>query len=82
MNYCGKILTPAVDAEEIYEFLRDVMRKVNKSKPFRGPSNYKRGNFTYKNHAVGNKEFFIGKEEIFFQNKKVYELNYHGGIIK
>ena len=82
MNYNGKVLVSFPKAKVIYEFLKEAMRRVKEQRPFRGPLSYRRGDFIYKDRSIGNMNLFVGKEEILFKNKKIYELNYHGGIIE
>lgn len=82
MNYYGQILSKAVGVEEIYEFLKKALLRVDESMPFRGPKALDVGNFSYRNSNSGSVEEFHGVEMILYQGKRVYELQYHGGIIK
>ena len=82
MNYYGKILSEAVSDEKIYEFLKKALLRVDKSMPFRGLKALDEGDFNYRNSASGSVEEFHGVEMILYQGKRVYELKYHGGIIK
>jgi hypothetical protein len=50
-------------------------------KPFRGPEKFVQDDYTYYCKVVGDFEFFEGHEEIIYLDKKIYELNFHGGII-
>lgn len=82
MNYFGRVLSVAINIEEIYEFLKKALSRVEKSAPFRGPEVLHDGNFSYRNSSSGSVEEFHGVEMILYQGKRVYELEYHGGIIK
>ena len=58
------------------------MMLVNEKMPLRGPKNFREGDFKYKNKFQGVIKNFQGKETIFYKGKKVYELFYHGGLVK
>ena len=81
MNYRGQIIREPIPAKEIYFFLRRALKRVNKGKPFRGPSNFRFGDFEYLNNVKGKLEKFIGEEKIFYKKELVYKLDYHGGFI-
>ena len=79
MNYYGKIISEEVEAEKVYAFLRKALSKVEKEKPFRGPSSFKEKGFEYLDDSEGSVEMFSGIEQILFNGKLVYRLDYHGG---
>ena len=78
MNYMGRVL----DQEFSGIFLKEALCKADKKMPYRGPEYYQSGEYTYKCNAVGNFKWFQGYEEIYYNNKKVYECYFHGGIMK
>jgi hypothetical protein len=82
MNYSGRCLKTVVSKNEIYNFLKKCLRKVNANNPFRGPNEYQSGDYIYKNKTKGDIDNFIGNEFIYYKNKKIYELRYHGGLTK
>ncbi len=84
MNYSGKVINEKgrQNQEKIYQFIQDVLMKVDKKSIFRGPKKYKKGKLRYKNEFKGNINFFVGKEKIFYEKKLVYILFYHGGNVK
>ena len=82
MNYYGQIISKKVLPAKIYEFLKEALKTVDVSTPFRGSGKYKKQNFTYINKTKGDMENFQGEENIFFKDILVYILNYHGGFIK
>lgn len=82
MNYYGGLISDKVDFEEIFRFIREVLRLVGTDAPFRGPIELVKDGLKYKNNAVGASDKFSGVEEIYFKDEKVYELRYHGGLIK
>jgi hypothetical protein len=82
MNYYGKIVSDVVSAKEIYEFLKMAMRQVKEDRPFRGPNNFKSGDFEYIDESSGDVNDFFGTEKILFKGQEIYKLIYHGGIVK
>lgn len=82
MNYYGKIISEITPAKSVYQFLREALKKITEDKPFRGPDNFKKGDFEYINKIKGTIEKVEGEETIFYKGKLVYKLTYHGGIIK
>jgi len=82
MNYYGRILSDDIDGKELYNFLKKAMRQVKEDRPFRGPSEFAAGDYRYTDKSNGDIDNFTGIELIYYQGNKVYELYYHGGIIK
>jgi len=78
MNYCGRVIAKGFNGD----FLKEALSNVPVDMPFRGPSEYKAGNFIYSCNVSGDFEWFIGSEQIFYCEEKVYECMFHGGIIK
>lgn len=78
MNYSG------IEINDKFSgiFLKEALSKVQINMPFRGPEIYQSGDYIYFCQVNGDFESFNGKEEMFFENKKVYECIFHGGIIK
>lgn len=78
MNYIGRVL----DERFSGKFLKEALSLVNKDNPYRGPIIHQNGQYKY--HCMINGEFkwFQGHEEIYFDNIKVYECYFHGGLIK
>ncbi|MCK5466518.1 XRE family transcriptional regulator [Candidatus Parcubacteria bacterium] len=81
MNYCGEIVSEIISAKQIYQFLKEALKKVTEDKPFRGPDNFKENDFEYVNKIRGMVKKFEGRETIFYKGKSVYELSYYGGMI-
>lgn len=78
MNYYGRVLGKHFDGD----FLKAALMQVSASLPFRGPQCYHQGDYCYINDVNGDTEYFYGKEEIFYQDIKIYECLYHGGIVE
>ena len=81
MNYYGKVVSEVIPVKQIYQFLKEVLKKVLENKPFRGPDNFKQGDFEYFNKVEGVVENFQGEEATFYKKQLVYKLNYHGGLV-
>lgn len=77
MNYFGR----ALDERFSGDFLKEALRVSTKECPYRGPEYYQSGEYIYKTRVIGCIEWFQGYEEIFYQDIKVYECYYHGGLI-
>lgn len=83
MNYYGRIFSGSpIAAPEIYAFLKSALSQVKADLPFRGPEEFMSGIMRYVNEVQGTVETFSGVEAIYRGGIQVYELNYHGGIIK
>ena len=80
MNYYGAILVDAIP-EDFSGFLKTALSLVSRDNPFRGPNTLTRGDFSYHSSWIGNIEQFRGEEYITFDNTRIYELFFHGGII-
>jgi len=85
MNYYGTVYNHVVSADiisvkQVYTFLQEAMRQVKKERPFRGPDNFKKGDFEYIDKSEGDVDNFKGSEIIFYKGQEVYRLDYHGGF--
>jgi len=80
MNYCGGVILD-VSSEEIYVFLKKALRLVDKAIPFRGPKHFEDGKLKYINTVNGDIKKFDGIEKISSNEKGIYKLIYHGGIV-
>ena len=74
---------------DLYEFLIEAIRQTyaneNVEKHFssrRGLKEYVNGEYKYSFKVEGDLEYFDGEECIFKDEKKIYELKCHGGMIK
>lgn len=81
MNYYGKIISEIAPAKSVYQFLQEALKKIIEDKPFRGPDNFRGGDFEYINKIKGTVERFEGEEIISYKRKAVYRLVYHGGLV-
>lgn len=77
MNFAGRVLAEPFEGD----FLKEALMHVPKDKPFRGPSVYSNGDYRYHCAVSGDVNWFSGCEEIYYEDKKVFELAFHGGSI-
>lgn len=78
MNYYGRVIGNVFDGD----FLKEALKHVTLEQPYRGPESFHQGDYYYHNCVEGSMECFHGKEEIFYQDIKIYECYYHGGVLE
>lgn len=78
MNYVGRIMGQQFSGD----FLKEALRKADKTMPYRGPEYYQAGQYLYKCKVTGDFSWFQGYEEIYCNYEKVYECYFHGGLMK
>jgi hypothetical protein len=83
MNYYGRIIKPdLINASQAGQIIKASLTEMYKTGRFLGGFENAFGEFIYTDTSEGNAHSFIGKEWITCQNQRVYELLYHGGLIK
>ena len=83
MNYFGRILDPAkITAAEAGFIIKTSLSRLYAENRFLGGFQHTEGQFTYVDTSQGDFTFFTGREWISRENEIVYELVYHGGLIK
>lgn len=78
MNYVGKV----IDEPFSGDFLKEALKNNDIDMPYRGPRLYENGDYTYLCNVEGDMDWFEGRELIFYNNKQIYELNFHGGVLR
>ena len=78
MNYVGKVTGEAFSGD----FLKEALLHVPEERPFRGPSRYTNGDYTYTCEITGGFHWFNGIEEIRHKGDKIYECAFHGGDVE
>lgn len=68
-------------AKQTFIFLKKALLRAGKSKPFRGPENFREGDYEYRNSTEGDVKDFKGTERIFYKGKEVFRQHYMGGLI-
>ncbi len=85
MNYYGVTLDSSLTEEVMDKVLRVALMKVGEDKsviPVRGPKEFINEDYLYTFNVDGDMENFVGIEQIYKDDKLIYELKCHGGIIK
>ncbi|MEG0549114.1 MAG: DUF5680 domain-containing protein [Coprobacillus sp.] len=78
MNYYGRVIDDLFSGD----FLKEALLNVSVDMPYRGPIFYKNGNYTYTMQVTGDYTFFNGREDIYYNEIKIYECVFHGGVLK
>ena len=78
MNYIGRVTGYPFSGD----FLKEALLQVPEQTPFRGPNQYKSGDYSYTCCINGEFNWFQGKETISYQGNQIYECFFHGGMIK
>lgn len=81
MNYYGRTLVPEIP-DGFSECLKTALMNITAEAPYRGPASFQSGLFEYHCQWQGSIDSFIGSEEILFDHEKMYELDFHGGILR
>ncbi len=83
MNYYGRILEPTlITAAEAGQIIQASLTQMYKQGRFLGGFTHSVANSTYVDTSEGDTAAFTGKEWIVRGDTRVYELVYHGGLIK
>jgi hypothetical protein len=83
MNYYGRILEPGmISAAEAGQIIKQSLTEMYKEGRFLGGFLHDTGNGVYHDTSEGDVTSFTGKEWITRQGAIVYDLVYHGGLIK
>lgn len=83
MNYFGRIIEPEkITGAEVGKILQISLSEMYKEGRFLGGFEYTVDDCTYTDTSQGELEAFTGREWIARDGKVVYELVYHGGMIK
>jgi hypothetical protein len=83
MNYFGRILHPErITSAQAGEMIKKSLTRMYAEGRFLGGFEYVDGLLRYVDANEGDFRFFTGKECISLQGEIVYELVYHGGLVK
>jgi len=75
------VYSGSAEPEEITPFLKRSLSALSEKCRFGEKCELKENNLLYKDDGQGTLERFGGKEQIFEQEKEVYRLDYHGGLV-
>jgi hypothetical protein len=83
MNYYGRILEPSlIAAWQAGQVIQASLSEMYREERFLGGFQHAAGDFTYFDRSEGDITSFTGVEWISRGDMRVYELVYHGGLIK
>ena len=85
MNYYGVTVDETLSEEAMDKALRPALIRVGEDSsvlPVRGPSRFEQDGYIYTFTSEGEIDNFVGLEEIYKENKLIYQLHCHGGMIK
>jgi hypothetical protein len=68
--------------EEAFQFLKKAMRNFDDEMPFRGPENFKDGDFEYVFKIEGDYTYFTGREAILYKGEEIFFQDVMGELIK
>jgi hypothetical protein len=83
MNYFGRILNPSkITSAQAGQIIKVSLTRMYAEGRFLGGFEHTQGEFTYVDTSEGDFQYFIGREWIICGGEVVYDLVYHGGLIK
>jgi hypothetical protein len=83
MNYYGRILDPGrITAAEAGQIIQESLSRMYQEGRFLGGFEHEAQGGTYVDSSEGDVSSFKGTEFIVRDGVKVYELDYHGGLIR
>lgn len=83
MNYFGRILNPErITSAQAGALIKASLTRMYAQGRFLGGFEHTQAELTYVDTSDGDYTFFTGREWIYRQAEVVYELVYHGGLIK
>ncbi|MGC9399959.1 MAG: DUF5680 domain-containing protein [Anaerolineae bacterium] len=83
MNYYGRILEPErITATEAGQIIKESLSLLYREGRFLGGFQHRTRESTYSDTNQGEVTCFTGEEWITRNGVRVYELHYHGGLIK
>jgi hypothetical protein len=81
MTYYGWVEGSVENPSKIYKILQEALLLIPADKPYRGPKEYSRESYEYKNEFIGEIDNFYGEESIKTNGKTVYRAKYMGGLV-
>lgn len=85
MNYYGVTFDDSLSEEVMDKVLRPALSLVGEDStvlPLRGPSKYQNKEYLYTFTSTGSMEQFTGTEKIYKNDKLIFKLECHGGLIE
>lgn len=66
---------------EVWAFLHKALQKPTEASPYRGPAQFKDGDWLYRCEWMGKPVRFQGSEDIFCKGQPVFRLTFGGGLL-
>lgn len=83
MNYFGVILRPdKITSAQAGEMIKRSLSRLYQEGRFLGEFAHREGALSYVDHNEGDVRSFRGREQISIDDELVYELVYHGGLLR
>jgi hypothetical protein len=83
MNYFGRILNPsAITSAQAGQMIKVSLTQMYAEGRFLGGFRHSEGDLTYMDTSMGDMASFTGREWISRGDEVVYELVYHGGLVR
>lgn len=83
MNYFGRILAPdQITSAQVGQMIKTSLTHLYAEGRFLGGFEYTEGDLVYSDTNQGDVGYFCGKEWITRGGLRVYELVYHGGLLR
>jgi hypothetical protein len=83
MNYYGRILRDdLITGSQTGQIIKASLSLMYKEGRFLGGFQHSEHQFTYEDTSEGNADHFHGREIIRYEQDIVYELVYHGGLVR
>lgn len=83
MNYFGRIIQPGrITSAQAGQIIKKSLSQLYREGRFLGGYEYHRPPYIYIDTNQGDPSWFQGREYITLEGEPVYELVYHGGLIK
>lgn len=80
MVYYGRV-EEGIEPNKVYQVLKNALIQMPENYPYRGPREYKDGDYVYTNSWEGEVNRFSGEERIKKGKKLIYKANYIGGLV-
>ena len=81
MNYYGEMLVENIP-DGFSKCLKGALLNVPLENPYRGSKSYQSNVYNYRCSWEGDIGSFFGEEIIYLEDKLIYKLRFHGGLIK
>ena len=81
MLYYGWVDKKITDFNQVYKILRQALLLIPVEAPYRGPKDYRVGDYHYLNSFTGELSNFSGEEIIKYKGEEIYKAKYIGGFL-